>query len=161
MSSPLSISLLAGGYIIVDDFSDWRPCMAAVDEFRTVRGIVDPLILIPHMPGISFICGVHAIKPTYSTCTLAHMMYLLSLIAGEQNRGVYWRKTEGDLSVPMLSKYSLYPCLGDGRRNHGPSLRVHGGYSPNPCIQMPPNGPPGVNILNLKGRTDLFMCYDG
>ena len=76
---------------------------------------------------------------------------------------MYWRKTEGDLTVPLLAKFSLYPCLGDGKsgRSTGPfSLRVHGSYSPNHCVQMPPNGPPGVNVLHLKGRTDLFMCYD-
>ena len=150
--------------------------MAAVDEFRLIRNIIDPLILIPHMPGMSCVCylanvGIQRYRTEgYSTCTLSHI-YLLSLISGEQNRGVYWRKTQGTLSVPLLSKYSLYPCLGDGRRNHGQStsiasngpfsLRVHGSYSPYHCIQMPPNGPPGVNVLNLKGRADLFMCYDG
>ena len=141
--------------------------MAAVDEFRAARDIVDPLILIPYMPGMS--C-VDTINLTYFTYTHSHA-HLLSDVVGEQNRGVYWRKTKGDLSVSLLAKYSLYPCLGDGRRHHGPStsigpngpfsLRVHGGYSPNHCVQMPPTGPPGVNILNLKGRTDLFMCYDG
>jgi O-methyltransferase len=33
----------AGGFIIVDDYHAFRACRTAVDEFRTRRGIVDPL----------------------------------------------------------------------------------------------------------------------
>ena len=94
---------------------------------------------------------------------------------GEQNRGVYWRKSIGSNECG---------CLGDGKHNQnspknsqkngpktipkisimnslvqqysneqvanvhhgaptGVSLRVHDSYSPNKCVPMPLNGPPG------------------
>lgn len=31
------------GFVIVDDYSKWPPCKLAVDEFRTQRGVVDPI----------------------------------------------------------------------------------------------------------------------
>jgi O-methyltransferase len=31
------------GFVIVDDYSAWPPCKSAVDDFRTQRGIVDPI----------------------------------------------------------------------------------------------------------------------
>ncbi len=32
-----------GGFVIVDDYGDLEPCRRAVDEFRTARGITDPI----------------------------------------------------------------------------------------------------------------------
>lgn len=35
-----------GGFIIVDDYGDFEPCRRAIDEFRELRGIDDPLEVI-------------------------------------------------------------------------------------------------------------------
>lgn len=35
-----------GGYVIVDDYNCWPHCQQAVDEFRSTRGITDPIISI-------------------------------------------------------------------------------------------------------------------
>jgi hypothetical protein len=31
------------GFVVVDDYGTWPPCKRAVDEFRTQRGIIDPI----------------------------------------------------------------------------------------------------------------------
>lgn len=35
-----------GGFVIVDDYGDFEPCKRAVDEFRNLHGITDPMIEI-------------------------------------------------------------------------------------------------------------------
>ena len=46
---PLYDKVSAGGYVIVDDYNSWAGCKRAVDEFRSARGIVAPLVSIdPH-----------------------------------------------------------------------------------------------------------------
>jgi len=40
--------LSVGGYIVIDDYGqdDWTYCRQAVDEFRTIKGITDPMIQV-------------------------------------------------------------------------------------------------------------------
>jgi hypothetical protein len=52
-----------GGYVIIDDFTDWESCREAVFQFRAERGIKSPIVLVPHVPG-----------------------------SGEFVRGAFWRK---------------------------------------------------------------------
>lgn len=40
--------LSPGGYLIIDDFTDWSSCRAAIDLYRKKHNIVDPITLIPH-----------------------------------------------------------------------------------------------------------------
>jgi O-methyltransferase len=35
-----------GGFVIVDDYHAWEGCRKAVDEFRSARGIVAPLVQV-------------------------------------------------------------------------------------------------------------------
>ena len=64
-----------GGFIIVDDYSDWRSCMTAVDEFRSKRGITQPLVLIPHMPGNKH-TNKHP-KTLFTPCSTVQASYTL------------------------------------------------------------------------------------
>lgn len=43
--------LSPGGYLIIDDFSDWKSCREAIDLYRSRHGIVEPITIIPHRPG--------------------------------------------------------------------------------------------------------------
>lgn len=38
--------VVPGGFIIVDDYNDFEPCRRAITEFRTERGITDPIEII-------------------------------------------------------------------------------------------------------------------
>ena len=40
--------LSAGGFVIIDDYHDLKPCRTAVDEFRARRSISAPLNQIDH-----------------------------------------------------------------------------------------------------------------
>ena len=40
-----------GGYVIVDDYSDWISCREAVDEYRSMHNITTPMVLIPYAKG--------------------------------------------------------------------------------------------------------------
>jgi hypothetical protein len=43
--------LSAGGYVIVDDYIDWKGCREAVEDYRRANGIRDPIVLVPHLSG--------------------------------------------------------------------------------------------------------------
>lgn len=43
--------LSAGGFVVIDDFTDWKSCRAAIDLYRESHQITEPLTLIPHKPG--------------------------------------------------------------------------------------------------------------
>jgi hypothetical protein len=36
------------GFLIVDDYLDWKTCRAAIDTYRTVHGIKEPIVAVPH-----------------------------------------------------------------------------------------------------------------
>jgi hypothetical protein len=40
-----------GGFIIIDDFTDWIGCMTAIRHYRKKNGISEPIILVPHKSG--------------------------------------------------------------------------------------------------------------
>lgn len=40
-----------GGYVIIDDYLDWKTCRAAVDHFRERDGIHDPIVVVEHSSG--------------------------------------------------------------------------------------------------------------
>ena len=41
--TPLYDKVVAGGFVLVDDYGDFEPCRRAIDEFRAARGIRDPI----------------------------------------------------------------------------------------------------------------------
>lgn len=43
--------LSQGGFVIVDDYVDWAGCREAVEDYRRVQGIYDPIVLVPHQAG--------------------------------------------------------------------------------------------------------------
>ena len=45
------LPLWTGGFIIVDDYSDWESCRAAIDEYRMQHNISSPKVLVPHLAG--------------------------------------------------------------------------------------------------------------
>ena len=74
-----------GGFVVVDDYMDWRGCFEAISDFRRKRDIYDPLVTVYHAPEAS----------------------------GEILRGVYWRKDHspcGDGS-PAIRWHSTDPDL--------------------------------------------------
>ena len=50
-----------GGYVIVDDYSDWISCREAVDEYRSTHNITTPMVLIPYAKG-EIARGVYWVK---------------------------------------------------------------------------------------------------
>lgn len=42
--------LSPGGFLIVDDYSDWASCRQAITDYRAAHGIAEPLIMTPHGP---------------------------------------------------------------------------------------------------------------
>ena len=79
---PLYAHVSTGGYIIVDDFMDWRGCFEAILEFRKRNSITDPLVTVHHA----------------------------SAVSGEVMRGVYWRKG-GDPCEPQGHQLQLWDAL--------------------------------------------------
>ena len=49
--SALYPRLEPGGFVIVDDYTDWITCRQAIDKYRTDHGIVEPLFLVTHHQG--------------------------------------------------------------------------------------------------------------
>lgn len=43
--------LSPGGFVIVDDFIDWEGCRDAVLDYRRMHNILEPIVLVPHLPG--------------------------------------------------------------------------------------------------------------
>lgn len=60
--------LSKGGFIIIDDFVDWKGCNDAILEYRKMHNITEPITLVPHLQ-----------KGKKGNST-------------EQVRGVFWRK---------------------------------------------------------------------
>ena len=46
--SALYPRLEPGGFLIVDDYTDWPSCRAAVEQYRTLHSISEPVTLVPH-----------------------------------------------------------------------------------------------------------------
>ena len=40
-----------GGFVIIDDYLDWHTCREAVEDFRSLKGIADPIVIIEHRKG--------------------------------------------------------------------------------------------------------------
>ena len=40
--------LSPGGFLIVDDYLDWKTCQAAIDTYRMVHSIKEPIFAVPH-----------------------------------------------------------------------------------------------------------------
>jgi O-methyltransferase len=142
--------LSPGGFVVVDDYSDWPGCRDAIDAYRLKHGISDsdePLIMIPHQHG-------------------------------EIVRGVYWRKKMdrplkqcvGDGTDPDHSdeedgtdrRLSLRKKKSDLKLKQGKisrsALRVRNSYNPGQLVKMPPEGPANMTILGLQGKTNIRMC---
>jgi len=43
--------LSPGGFLVIDDYVDWKSCREAIDLYRQRHGIKEPLTLIPHQEG--------------------------------------------------------------------------------------------------------------
>ena len=43
--------LSAGGFLVIDDFTDWRSCREAIDLYRKRHAITEPITMIPHRAG--------------------------------------------------------------------------------------------------------------
>ena len=57
-----AIWLHAGGFVIIDDFTDWHTCRAAVDRYRAEQRITAPIVLVPHK-GSECVRGAYWRKP--------------------------------------------------------------------------------------------------
>jgi O-methyltransferase len=42
-----------GGFIIIDDFTDWTGCMNAIRHYRKKHDIHEPIVMVPHQEGES------------------------------------------------------------------------------------------------------------
>jgi O-methyltransferase len=40
-----------GGFVIIDDFTDWTGCMHAVRHYRKKHNIKEPIVMVPHQEG--------------------------------------------------------------------------------------------------------------
>ncbi|KAJ3293769.1 hypothetical protein HK104_004204 [Borealophlyctis nickersoniae] len=43
--------LSINGYIIIDDYTDWIGCKEAIDDYRTIHSIDDPIRFVQYQPG--------------------------------------------------------------------------------------------------------------
>ena len=43
-----SALIINGGFVIIDDYIDWHTCREAVEDFRTIHGITDPIVVVEH-----------------------------------------------------------------------------------------------------------------
>ena len=43
--------LAPGGFIIVDDYTDWAGCRRAIHEYRAAHGIAEAIFTVAHAPG--------------------------------------------------------------------------------------------------------------
>lgn len=62
--------LSPGGDLVVDDFTDWRSCRAAIDLYRERLHINEPITLVPHRMG-KWVRGAYWRKqpaPSQSVC---------------------------------------------------------------------------------------------
>jgi Macrocin-O-methyltransferase (TylF) len=123
--------LSPGGYMIIDDYSDWRSCRAAVDTFRAQNKIESPMIVIPYKPGEES-RGVYWRKDPIPSAI--RTKYKHNHCIGD---GMEKGKDGTVLRV---------------------SVRPTGSYCPNEMAPMPKSGIPGVNVLGLKGQKNLYYC---
>lgn len=64
--------LAPGGFLIVDDYVDWKTARAAVDDYRSNHGVTEQITLVPHA------ANEHAAN--------------MAPTSGQHVRGAYWRK---------------------------------------------------------------------
>ena len=63
--------LSPGGFLIIDDFTDWDSCRDAIYDYRKANHITEQIYLVPHLTA-----------------------------NGEFIRGAYWRKTHPTIKYP-------------------------------------------------------------
>ena len=63
--------LSPGGFLVIDDFTDWDSCRDAIYDYRKANGIKEQIFLVPHLT-----------------------------VNGEYIRGAYWRKSHPNMNYP-------------------------------------------------------------
>ena len=128
---------MAGGFVIIDDFTDWTTCREAVDRYRAEQRITAPVVLVPHKRN-EVVRGAYWRKPREGS----------KLGKGQ----------------PEHSKLGSPPplCVGDG--GHG-AVRVPGSYNPSNAVPVGPPASvwssPATNSWKLEQYVppaQIYMC---
>lgn len=85
--SKLYSRLSPGGFVIVDDFTDWPGCHKAILDYRAKHGITDPIIAVPHPPG-EVVRGVYWRKDAQATHALCARNPMMGTSGGHHHKKI-------------------------------------------------------------------------
>jgi len=139
--------LSPGGFVVIDDYTDWAGCRVAVDTYRTYHKISSPIALVPYEKG-EFVRGAYFRKPFIGS-------------GGDTagTAGVAAGKSKGHGATSVAD-----PNAGDGLCVGSPanSLRIPGSLNPGRRV---PTGPPAAKEWGISSflgdyhpPTQLYRC---
>ena len=105
-----------GGYIIIDDYTDWETCRRAVLDFRRKRKIEDPIIIVEHPGNNEIIRGVYWRKALPPCSHHDHVLHAMN--PTDVSDLQYLSKLPFGVNIALMEGGELHRCLSKAETGH-------------------------------------------